>query len=359
MVQFLERRPSFGERLGAGIGSGAGKGITKAMDFAQELYVQKQKDQESKKRQSELVEELINHGVPEEQAQLYAKFTTGGQTAFAKDILESAKRGTPSFGQRITKPFDKLEGIQEAAQESSANQVSDENIDQELEDLSIDTDQGLTPSERVKRASERYKTNWPIYQEAGTKLRGMTRDKERINILESLDKSGKLPQNLGRLNVDDEGNLRFPFASSPEAQRYVKTLNEFSAGAKDTFGSRVTNFDLQQYLLRYPNLLNSEKGRKQIYQQMKIVNDINSIYYKNLKSVYDKAGGVRNIDPDIAEQMADRLTEPKIKDLQKKFEEIGSFPTLPNPAEAKGRRVRNKETGEILESDGENWNPVQ
>ena len=164
---------------------------------------------------------------------------------------------------------------------------------------------------------------------------------------------------MGRLNVDDEGNLRFAFAASPESQRYVKTLNEFSAGAKDTFGSRVTNFDLQQYLLRYPNLLNSADGRKQIYKQMKIVNDINSIYYKNLKNVYDKSGGVRNIDADIAESMAEKLSSGKVEELAKKFGEIGTFPTLPDPASAKGKKIRDTKTGEILQSDGTNWNPVQ
>lgn len=328
----------------------------------EESLMGKKSQMEREKMQS-IVSSLIDRGMDPEEAMLYAQLTTGGQTAFAKDILEAKKRGMDQFGRRVMKPIRKMdqalsEGDQQAP-EAQVQMTPQQEVENDLATYEEEKDAGLTPAERIKRGSERYKTNLPIYQEAGTKLRAMTRDKERIGILENLDKSGKLPKNLGRLNVDDEGNLRFPFASSPEAQRYVKTLNEFSAGAKDTFGSRVTNFDLQQYLLRYPNLLNSSDGRKQIYQQMKIVNDINSIHYKNLKNVYDKAGGIRSIDSDAAESMAEKLSEPKVNELTKKFNEVGTFPTLPSASEFKGRKIRDKDTGEILQSDGQNWNPVQ
>ncbi len=177
--------------------------------------------------------------------------------------------------------------------------------------------------------------------------------------MEDLNKSKKLPKDLQRLNIDEEGNLRLPFASSPEAQRYVKTLNEFSVGAKDTFGSRVTNFDLQQYLKRYPTLMNSEEGRKQLLEQMKIVNQINAVYYKNLKNVYDKAGGVRNIDADIAERFAEQLSEDKVNELSKRFKDIGQFSTKPQASEFEGKKIRDKETGEIFISDGTDWVPQE
>lgn len=220
-------------------------------------------------------------------------------------------------------------------------------------------DAELIPSEKVARGKERYDTGLKQYQVASEKLRGMTRDKERLDILESLNKTKKLPENFGRLNVDKEGNLRLPFLASAETQRFVKTLNEFSAGAKDSYGSRVTNFDLAQYMKRYPTLLNTAEGRKQLLEQMKIVNQINSVYYKNLKSVYDKAGGVRKIDSDVAERFAEELSEEKISELTKKFSEIGQFSSQPSASEFKGRKIKNKETGEILVSDGENWVPEE
>ncbi len=251
--------------------------------------------------------------------------------------------------------IDVLEEPQEGL--PKVEKVNPKNFDKKLSEYIKNRDKGLLNSDIVKRGNERYSANLKEYQETGTKLRSFTRDKERINILDSL--SEKLPKNLGRLNVDKEGNLRFPFLASPEAQRFVKTLNEFSQNAKDTFGSRVTNFDLQQYLKRFPNLMNSEEGRRQIIQQMKVVNDINSVYYKNLKDTYDKAGGVRNIDADVAERFADELSEGQVSKLSEKFKQIGQFSSLPNASEFKGKKIKDKETGEIFVSDGNSWVPQE
>jgi hypothetical protein len=286
---------------------------------------------------------LVKSGYPEETAKIWQNqmenAPTGGQTDVIRqvnDLIRRSKAGKGIIGDG-----------------------SDSEEDDELQNIISKQDEGLTPAEKVKRESERFKIGQPVREEAATKLRGFARDKERLAILESLNKSGKLPKDFGLLNVDKEGNLRLPFAASPEAQRFVKTLNEFSTGAKDTFGSRVTNFDLTQFLKRFPTLLNSEEGRRQIAEQMKIVNEINSVYYKNLQDVFSKSGGARRIDSDIAQDLAERRSEKTIDELVKKFDEIGQFSSQPAASQFKGRKIRDKETGEILLSDGENWIPVQ
>lgn len=362
MVQILERPKSQGERfvesltqagpqIGKILGGFAedkalerltGKDLSGLTPETKKMFV----DRLAKSPQNEAIyNALIKKGVSPEDAELYSILTTGGQTAFVKDILEERKR-TGKF------PSDELiEDQEELSPEKSINR--------QIADFVSRQDEGLTPAEKVSRGKERYSTGLKSYQEAGTKLRGMARDKQNIDILKHLNESKKLPENLARINVDAEGNLRLPFASTPEAERYIKTLNEFSTGAKDTFGSRVTNFDLSQYLKRYPTLLNSAEGRRQLLKQMSIVNEINSIYYKNLKNVYDKAGGVRRIDSDAAENFAEHLSEDKINNLVQKFNEIGQFETKPSAAEFKGKTIRNPETGEMLRSDGTNWVPVE
>lgn len=337
--QVLPQNPTFGQQFGQQLGAGLGQGLNQGIAQRLENFQKQQKI-------SDLEQTYEAQGYPKDLAKLAATATTGGNTEILKNLLELRQRGFSPIGAQ-----------QSQQSQSPMPQVSDE-IAQAVKSAK-DSDIGLTPKERISRQSERYKTGLPVSQEASTKLRSMTRDKERIDILERLNESAKLPKGLGRLNVDSEGNLRLPFLASPESQRFIKTLNEFSAGAKDTFGSRVTNFDLQQYLQRFPTLLNSKEGRAQIVQQMKIVNDINSLYYKNLKKVFDEAGGARYIDADKAESIAEKRTEPEISKLVKKFDEIGQFSSLPNAALYKGKKVFDDETGETLESDGENWVPVK
>lgn len=403
MVQIIDRKPSFGEQFGRAVGTGAGQGLQSGLENQRKMKelaleneaifketginlagitdpdqrksrfqeeIQKRRDEQLHTYEKELNEEkkledlektkktvdlLIERGVDSKDAELYAELTTGGQTQFAKDILEGRKRGKNTFGGKVNKPFKKIEDIQDLSAEAQKEEKPEFELEQELDNIISEQDEDLLPSEKVKRGTERFNTGLKIYQEASSKLRGATRDKERLDILENLSDSDKLPKDFGRLNVDDEGNLRFPFASSPEAQRYVKTLNEFSVNAKESYGSRVTNFDLAQFFKRFPNLLNSKEGRKQIAKQMKIVNEINSVYYKNLKNVYDKAGGVRKIDADVAESLADKITEPQIQNLVKKFDEIGQFTSKPQAKEFSGRKIRDKETGEVYQSNGTEW----
>ena len=93
---------------------------------------------------------------------------------------------------------------------------------------------------------------------------------------------------------------------------------------------------------------------------MKTVNQINSVYYKNLKNVFDKAGGAReNIDADVAERFAEQLSDEKTNELSKKFAEIGEFSSKPAASEFKGKKIRDKDTGEVLISNGTDWIPVE
>ena len=61
----------------------------------------------------------------------------------------------------------------------------------------------------------------------------------------------------------------------------------------------------------------------------------------------------------MAQDLADRKSEKTIDELVKRFDEIGQFSSLPAASQFKGRKIRDKDTGEILVSDGENWTPVE
>lgn len=316
----------------------------------------------SQQQNNQIVNALVSRGVDPEEAKLYAMLTTGGQTQFVKDMFESKKRGT--LGTRKTDRANRMADVAGQEQEpeiamEEKELTPEQQLDREIEGVLADQDEGLTPSERVKRESERFKTGYPALQEASSKLESTSRNKERLGILEDLEKSGKLIKGLGRFNLNAEGNLRLPFLASAETQRFVKTLNEFSQNAKDTYGARVTNFDLAQYLRRFPTLMNSEEGRKQIIQQMKVINDINAVYYKNLKDVYRRAGGARRIDADQAMELAEKASSPVVQEMAKKLETIGKITSLPNAVEHKGRKILNEKSGQVLISNGEDWVPAE
>jgi len=373
-IGVLDEVPSFAQSFARNFSQGLSRGISRGADFAQKMALQK-----ARRNTGPSEQELVEAGFSPEEAKMYSTFSVGGRTQFAKELLEERKRGLTPDGRLQSEQgnqdqmfSDIMSKLSENGQEGEFTEKGAQRQESELADRAYEEieeretennldnyikgqDKGLTPAEKVRRGTERYKSGKPIYDAAGNKLREFSKIKRNLGILDDLAKSKKLPSYFGRLNVDSDGNLKLPFASSPEAQRFVKIINEFASGAKDTYGSRVTNFDLAQYLKQFPNLMNSEQGIKDLIEHINLTNDINSVYYKNLKNVFDKAGGVRNIDSDVAESLAEKMSEKQTEKLSEKFKNIGTLEKLPPAHKNKGQQFQDEETGEIYTSDGSSW----
>lgn len=241
-------------------------------------------------------------------ADIWKAAPTGGKTELLKMGIESKLRG-----QDIGDMFEDT-GIGTIQGEKQQPEVPVKGKKE------IDFDKGLTPKERTRRQEDRYAKNLPLYQELEKKRVGLESEKDALTVLEDLS-----PQigAIERLNINPQtGELILPALASKEAQRFVKTINDFTTKAKDTYGARVTNFELDRFLKRLPTLANSEEGRTEIIKQMQIINDINKKKEDNLNRIFDEYGGIRNIDFDQAERLADKRSKPEVDNLRKEFSKI-------------------------------------
>jgi hypothetical protein len=55
---------------------------------------------------------------------------------------------------------------------------------------------------------------------------------------------------------------------TPEDENYNKVLKEFMTGISKTFGGKVSNMELQQYMQKFPTLLNTPEGRTRIVRDL-------------------------------------------------------------------------------------------
>lgn len=215
---------------------------------------------------------LKKSGASEEEIALYDVAPVGGQTKIVEDIVENRQRSKAPPGM------------------TSAEMV--------------DYDSGLTPKERVKRQDARFSLQTPLVNANSNTLTSLENEQLSLNLLDELTDSGKVGEGLNKLNINPKtGDLLIPQLASPEEQLFVKTVNDFTVKAKDSFGARVTNFELDRFMQRLPTLANSKEGRKLILRQMKIVNELNQMEKKAVQNVFDQYG-VRNIDYVDAENKA-------------------------------------------------------
>lgn len=330
-------------RIGAGLGKGLGEGLTEGIEEKKEqkkLYDQRQHELERMQLAEQLKGKRELDYLREQQAQqlressqnldlqeneyntiqqlfgkkaadLYKASPVGGKTQLLGNLLEGAQRGI------------NFEDLLKNVHIPESNEIAEESEEKirPSKNKFIDFDKGLTPSERTKRQDSRYSQNLPLFQESQKKLKSYDIEKEELDILEELSPQIKA---IERLNINPStGQLLIPALASPEAQRFVKTVNDFTTRAKDSYGSRVTNFDLDQFMKRLPTLANSDEGRKQIIEQMKLLNSMNVVYEDTLHDIINQHGGIRNIDYDQAEQMTNKQIKPELEKTKMKFKEIG------------------------------------
>lgn len=255
-------------------------------------------------------------GMPEDVAQrnaeLWGQLTTGGQTEMAKMLVDQISR--QQYSQNNANP---QMGFQPMGEEAV---VSEEEVET-FDFPKVDVFEDRTPKERTQLKTELLKQNNASYSDNSEKLRKVDSEIMRYNQLEQLNNSGRLPEGLEALNINwTTGDIRYPKLANPETQQFVKTINDFTVAAKDTFGARVTNFELGAFMKRLPTLANTTEGRRVILAQMKAMKDLDRLYHDSLKEVYDHYG-MQKIDKASAERIAADLRKDDEAKLKQKFED--------------------------------------
>lgn len=286
---------------------------------------QQRNQQENQKLlgESKQVEEnynIIKDAFGEKFANIWKSAPVGGQTDMLKAAFDTLNRGgkiedllkgLPSPNQPINK-----EDKQEIPQ--SKNGLIPKKY--KWEDLSV-RPVGYTPKEWNNERREFRKENSPIFQKNKDQLKANIRDELDIKRLGQLNKSKKLPEGLSRALINPEtgelwGLAQLGGAATPETQEYSKIFARFQNRAKDTFGTRVTNFDLMSYMKQFPGLLNTPEGRDRILRMMTINNELDQLYEKALNEVYNHYGL-----SDISQEKADDLAKSFIRDRTTELED--------------------------------------
>lgn len=271
------------------------------------------------KSEGELVDLFKSLGMDRETAErnasLYNSFTTGGQTKFAEMLIDQLQRGKVSGAQGSIglKKKNSLEPNSPDADVEASQEI-------EWEWPEVNPFEGMTPREAINHRGRLFKENNAHFGEISSQLKNSKRELRDIDQLKRLNDSGKLPKGMKKAILVDykKGELRVPAFANAETQQFIKTVNGFIRNAKDFFGSRVTNFDLQTFLQILPTLANSEEGRRNILEQMEAATQLNQLDNDSLKEVYEHYG-LDKIDRLQLESLARDIKSPKEGALEEKF----------------------------------------
>lgn len=183
----------------------------------------------------------------------------------------------------------------------------------------------------------------------------------RLDRMDELSKKGKLDSPI-YLELLKKSGFDVPALTSPDSQEFRKLEVDFLRDAKNIFGARVTNYEASQFLKAIPSLSQSKEGRERVIRNLKLINEGKLVRADALKEILKENKGTPPLD--LAEQVEERVS-PKIDKLLSEFRRGAegkvqkTFNDLPPASEFNGRKIRDKESGKILQSNGSEWIPLE
>ena len=357
MVQVLDAVPGFGSQLGRQLGQNVGTGISTALEFGAKL-------QGKKAIRKKFGDEIANLP-PEAQNEFIKQFSKAeAQEAMMNRMFGGNKGGSSGdMGKKLA-----MDG-------SSEGQLPDQGQDQGIDFAN------MSPEDRLKlsminpnlgrHALEEKKLRTKIETRDDPKLEKLEDKLEayemtgmrfnRLNELFSPELESKFPPSslVGLFSKNGELNDKAFSVLSPEAQEATKLIADELSGAKETFGARVTNFDLQAYLKRLPTLLNSAEGRRRVLRDLQIINQLNRDQAKGVIDIMEREGKSGKVSFAAAKRMYRKENEEKIKNLRNEFinPEKSGISSLDSDSARRypGRKVKDPQTGQIFISKNNEW----
>ena len=109
---------------------------------------------------------------------------------------------------------------------------------------------------------------------------------------------------------------------SAESQEFKKIQQSFLKEAKQYFGGRVSNYEVEQFLQTIPSLSQSPEGRQRVIAGLKRLSNGANEYYKAYEEVLKENGGVPPYDVEEqierkADKRLDAISHQFKKDLEK------------------------------------------
>jgi len=215
--------------------------------------------------------------------------------------------------------------------------------------------------EKIKKES--FKETAKAREEIISDAKSAKENEMRLERIKELDKKGDI-QNPILYSVLNKVGLDIPALRNADSQELEKLSNDFLKSAKNVFGARLTNFDVETFFKTVPTLSQSKEGRARVIRNLQLFNNGALLKEKIMREVLKEN---KNIPPkDLMEQVSERMA-PELDKIAQQFKagaqksnfSVGQkLASLPNPASIPvGTEIRKKD-GTMFRNTGKEWQRI-
>jgi len=185
---------------------------------------------------------------------------------------------------------------------------------------------------------EAFKTTSDYREKVLSEYEASKKTINQLERMEALDKQNKLTKPL-MAKLSESMGIPLSVLSNPASEEYQKLSQDLMSNITKTFGNRILQVEVENFLKTIPTLLNSQEGRQRIVKNMKMLLEPQKLAYEAYKDIR-KEGGRTPID--LHERVLERM-EPKLDKLAEDFKKnAGEFAIIISPDGAEVKVPRNK-----------------
>jgi len=161
-----------------------------------------------------------------------------------------------------------------------------------------------------------------FFDETLKKGKGARDNDMRLNRMTELLNKGNLSSPLMYSLLDTVNKGIFGFGinlkslMNTDSQEFEKLTTDFTKNAKDIFGSRVTQSEINLFLKTIPNLSQSDKGKKRVLRNWKLLNEGSKLRKKAMLEIIEMNGGERPLG---LQTLVEKKVGPKLDQIAKAF----------------------------------------
>lgn len=375
MAQLIQRGPSAAGSFGAGLGQGLqslGTGLQNLADLKlQQMMQQQQQGQIAKGLEAlgfnpeqatqlaflppESRQELIKQKLLEPSQEAYARalglepeepevptqvqnidqlLGEPYQARTGLDLLKSGKQ--PEILEPLTEQGKKLTAGQQIEKRKAAGlkipaRLTEKQATEIAKFKQKEKFQEQKFSQREQEISD--KESKPIYDEIRKEDKAAKQNDLRLNRIEELVNRGNLnsPAFATILKSLSHGiaglGIDLNFLLTADSAELDKLSTDFLKSAKDTFGSRLTNYDVQTFLKTVPTLVQTDAGKLRIINNLRAFNEASHLRAKAMDDIIKENGGRR---PRHLDALVEERIQPDLDELAMKFKSgYGGNPESP------------------------------
>lgn len=322
-IYFAPKEVGAGERIGTGLGTGLSQGLQAlAQQKMQQMQQRKSLDALKAAGLTDQDAALISQYSPEIQAKLLGNlWQRGPGMPFSQsgDMAQQLQQGlapqqTFPDMQEVLSRGETGGQVAPLQQQQMQNSFYSLPLKERREQEKLDLKRRQVASQEE---ASRFKATAAERKDIIDKARAARQDLKDLDRMEELEKEGKL-DTPGYTEFLKRSGLDIPALMNPGSEEFIKTSANFMRNAKTYLGSRISNYELEQFLKTIPSLSQSPQGRKRVISNLKYVARSALEYNNALKEVLAKNKGVPPYD--LPEQIDDRI-ESKLDKLSQKFKE--------------------------------------